>query len=359
MSGEVKTACSVFKGAQVRYRRRPHAPDHVDDLDEIIDFHRALENSRIVSFEALSHCDYQGNMFGLQAYPGFLFAPSALSTDLQAELAYSAVSTYCEAPHVTNIDGIQPKTSEIDNSGGCSIWDLWKTELASPEQKQPKYYRCFRKLTWATLGYHYDWTARAYHEDAKSPMPDVLSRLGKLFATTALQILKASSTKPLPAKDDVSYEATACIVNYYNSKSIMGGHRDDLEQAISKPIVSISLGRPAVFLLGGKTVDCQPVIPVIVRPGDVMVLGGDCRLNYHSMARLLPAQLSVSTTLTVRTSSVSKSHQVQLNDIVLDEESKVFRELKRNGEVNSLESFLSTHRININLRQVYNTTSEG
>eukprot|EP00957_Ditylum_brightwellii_P174320 13271547-Ditylum_brightwellii.AAC.1 len=66
----------------------------------------------------------------------------------------------------------------------------------------------------------------------------------------------------------------------------MGGHRDDLEYDFSKPVISISLGLPSIFLLGGKDRN-NYAVPILVRPGDVMVLGGDCRLHYHGMARVV------------------------------------------------------------------------
>ena len=62
----------------------------------------------------------------------------------------------------------------------------------------------------------------------------------------------------------------------------MGGHRDDLELDFTQPVVSISLGLPAIFLLGGDTKDCEPVVPILVRPGDVYLLAGDSRLCFLS-----------------------------------------------------------------------------
>ena len=43
----------------------------------------------------------------------------------------------------------------------------------------------------------------------------------------------------------------AALVNYYSAGDTLGGHCDDVERDMSKPIVSISLGCRAVFLLGG------------------------------------------------------------------------------------------------------------
>lgn len=367
--GDKPTAGSVFKRTQARYRRRPDSPDRDNDLDEMIDFHRAaalLADERIISIEVPSTCDYKGKVYGIKPYPGFLFAPSALSPELQTALALAAVSTYCEGPHNTNIDGVPPKVSEVLNSS--SMWENWKREYSDGSVLERKLYRSFRKLTWATLGYHYDWTSRSYQVDAQSPLPKALARLGKLFGRTALRIMEVlSNTEPEATDHDDSFEATACIVNYYNSKSVMGGHRDDLEEAVTKPIVSISMGRRAVFLLGGKTVDSEPVLPIIVRPGDVMMMGGDCRLNFHSMARLLPVTttaLPTTASTTETATNVTTQHQVKFEDVFAgnDESPAACRVLLEGsrGELEALEAFLTHHRININLRQVYNTTaSEG
>lgn len=193
------------------------------------------------------------------------------------------------------------------------------------------------------MGYQYDWTARAYHEGAKSPVPVLLEELASLFATTALS---------LSGNDSTNFTASACIVNYYNTKSIMGGHRDDLELALDKPVISLSLGLPAVFLLGGKTKDDAPVIPILVRPGDVMILGGESRLFYHGMARVFPADVTLP--------SVSK-------DLVAPKPFQVTREsvLARSdcsgmeaatdvpaSDRKALEEYLRQYRININIRQV-------
>ena len=41
------------------------------------------------------------------------------------------------------------------------------------------------------------------------------------------------------------------LVNYYREGDTLGGHRDDVERDQSAPIVAISLGCDAIFLLGG------------------------------------------------------------------------------------------------------------
>lgn len=79
----------------------------------------------------------------------------------------------------------------------------------------------------------------------------------------------------------------ACLVNYYGGKAKLGLHRDEDETDFSAPIVSISLGDSAVFRLGGLA-RRAPVQKLTLASGDVLVMGGESRLRYHGIDRLLP-----------------------------------------------------------------------
>ena len=54
------------------------------------------------------------------------------------------------------------------------------------------------------------------------------------------------------------YIPEAAIVNYYPLGGSMGGHTDHYELDLSWPLVSISFGQTAVFLIGGKTRNVKP-----------------------------------------------------------------------------------------------------
>jgi alkylated DNA repair protein (DNA oxidative demethylase) len=78
----------------------------------------------------------------------------------------------------------------------------------------------------------------------------------------------------------------ACLVNYYGGKAKLGLHRDEDETDFSAPILSISLGDSAVFRLGGlKRRD--PVQRLTLKSGDVLVMGGESRLRFHGVDRVL------------------------------------------------------------------------
>ncbi|HJV61925.1 MAG TPA: alpha-ketoglutarate-dependent dioxygenase AlkB, partial [Albitalea sp.] len=62
-------------------------------------------------------------------------------------------------------------------------------------------------------------------------------------------------------------------------------HQDKDERDLRAPIVSVSLGMPAVFLFGGVR-RTDPVARVPLEHGDVVVWGGPARLRYHGVAPL-------------------------------------------------------------------------
>jgi alkylated DNA repair protein (DNA oxidative demethylase) len=65
----------------------------------------------------------------------------------------------------------------------------------------------------------------------------------------------------------------------------MSLHQDRDESDFSAPIVSVSLGLPAIFLFGGDTRTDKPQ-RVPLQHGDVVVWGGDARLRYHGVLPL-------------------------------------------------------------------------
>lgn len=77
----------------------------------------------------------------------------------------------------------------------------------------------------------------------------------------------------------------ACLINRYEPGSRLTAHQDRNEQDLGAPIVSVSLGLPAVFLFGGDTRTARSKrVPLL--HGDVTVWGGPSRLAFHAIAPL-------------------------------------------------------------------------
>jgi alkylated DNA repair protein (DNA oxidative demethylase) len=77
----------------------------------------------------------------------------------------------------------------------------------------------------------------------------------------------------------------ACLVNRYEPGARLTLHQDRNERDFRAPIVSVSLGIPAMFLFGGaRRADRRK--RVALEHGDVVVWGGPARLRYHGVAPL-------------------------------------------------------------------------
>ncbi|MGE5564567.1 MAG: alpha-ketoglutarate-dependent dioxygenase AlkB [Parcubacteria group bacterium] len=79
----------------------------------------------------------------------------------------------------------------------------------------------------------------------------------------------------------------ACLVNLYREGAKMGLHQDRDEADFRFPVLSVSLGDTAVFRIGG-TKRGGPTRSVRLASGDVCVLGGEARLAYHGVDRIVP-----------------------------------------------------------------------
>jgi len=82
-----------------------------------------------------------------------------------------------------------------------------------------------------------------------------------------------------------NYDPDACLINRYVAGAKLGLHQDRDEKDAWAPIVSVSLGLPAVFLWGGKRRSDQ-VRRLRVESGDIAVWGGPARFVYHGVAPL-------------------------------------------------------------------------
>ncbi len=81
------------------------------------------------------------------------------------------------------------------------------------------------------------------------------------------------------------FEPDACLVNRYEPGARLSLHQDRDEQDFSAPIVSVSLGLPAVFLFGTPSRKDRPQRHRL-QHGDVVVWGGPARLAFHGVAPL-------------------------------------------------------------------------
>lgn len=92
-----------------------------------------------------------------------------------------------------------------------------------------------------------------------------------------------------------------------------------------------SLGLDAIFLLGGASRE-DPVFPIRLSSGDMMIMSGPCRRNYHGVPRIIENSLPKP----LSSSSVN--------------EPKVNHDTDRDWLIAA--SLIQDARINVNIRQV-------
>jgi alkylated DNA repair protein (DNA oxidative demethylase) len=79
----------------------------------------------------------------------------------------------------------------------------------------------------------------------------------------------------------------ACLINYYSGAAKMGLHQDRDENDFAAPVVSLSLGDTCLFRIGGTRRN-DPTRSLHLASGDALVLGGEARLAFHGVDRILP-----------------------------------------------------------------------
>lgn len=115
-------------------------------------------------------------------------------------------------------------------------------------------------------GYRY----QAHHPETGAPWPAMPERLFAIWRTYG--------GYPHPPE--------ACLINRYRGKARLGLHIDQDEDDPLAPVVSVSLGDDAWFRLGGRA-RRDPTQRVLLRSGDVVVLGGPARFAYHGVDRIV------------------------------------------------------------------------
>jgi alkylated DNA repair protein (DNA oxidative demethylase) len=81
------------------------------------------------------------------------------------------------------------------------------------------------------------------------------------------------------------FRPDACLINRYEPGAKLSLHQDKDELDLDAPIVSVSLGLPAVFQFGGFQRSDRPDRHRL-RHGDVVVWGGPSRLAFHGVLPL-------------------------------------------------------------------------
>jgi alkylated DNA repair protein alkB homolog 1 len=254
------------------------------DLSDVLDFSVDDERS---SRRSLVSTSGTTETYAIDGHPGFYYVKNALSAEEQRTWVRAAVSELCEPPARTNFArelGELPSglwnAAQEDLMLFDGAWARPGREVKRGDAEERFFARhLLKKLRWATVGAPFEWTSRVYEPNVpRRAISDDLVKLTRRIARAA------------PEK--WTFDAQAGLVNYYQPGDTLNGHMDDAENNLDRPIVSISLGCPAVFLLGHENRDKSPTA-MILRSGDAVILGGESRKCYHGVPRVFASDESL------------------------------------------------------------------
>ncbi|KAK8617934.1 hypothetical protein V6N13_080836 [Hibiscus sabdariffa] len=356
------------------------------DLSEVLDFKFISElfNQKGELPPGVVHvnCGFERSVFGLENRPGFYFIPGAVTLDEQCKWIRESLANFPQPPNRTNHNVIYGTISNLfaaakeckifveeersnndldsDSSGSvsngdCGRWTFHEEDIARSRGKTCKLVPAsvlLRKLRWSTLGLQFNWSNvgihsfslastcifcwgdvyclfRAHGADRIATGQDFrqnydVSLPHKKIPDALCQLAKRMAAPAMPVGEEFLPEAA--IVNYFGSGDTLGGHLDDMEADWSKPIVSMSFGCKAIFLLGGKSREDEP-LAMFLRSGDVVLMAGEARECFHGVPRIFTDEENAEIT--------------PLESQFSDEDDRCFL------------NYIRTSRININIRQVF------
>ncbi|XP_017226860.1 alpha-ketoglutarate-dependent dioxygenase alkB isoform X2 [Daucus carota subsp. sativus] len=306
--GDTESERTAFRKAEKIYKlyyqsntKKKKQPRAVD-LTQVLDFKSIVQlfnaNGQVppgVSLAAAPQFDRP--VFCLEKHPGFYFIPQALSVAEQCHWIRESLTSFPQPPNRTNHNAVYGSIHDLfiaakerkvlvenqnclkgllpdNNSLATDLayrWELSEEPSVTSRESTIKSISAstlLRKLRWSTLGLQFDWSKRSYNVDLPhNKIPDLLSELAKKMAAPSMSLGE-------------EFQPEAAIVNYFGAGDMLGGHLDDMEADWSKPIVSMSLGCKAIFLLGGKSREDEP-IAMFLRSGDIVLMAGEVRECFH------------------------------------------------------------------------------
>ena len=186
-------------------------------------------------------------------------------------------------PH-TLADGLFLFQSRLSAAEQRDMWALCRALAGGPVPMYTPTVRGGKKMSVGMLCLGKHWNGLTYQYEARRsdfdglPVPPIPPPLANLAAAAA-------------ADAGFDMRPDLCIMNYYTAEAKLGVHQDKDERpetiAAGVPIVSVSLGDAARFVVGGLSRK-DPLNPLILRSGDVLVMGGPSRLRYHGVTRIQP-----------------------------------------------------------------------
>jgi alkylated DNA repair protein alkB family protein 1 len=300
-----------LRAAEKKYQSRVPPPDYSDVLEAKCMQGEDVSVSCLVDGQELFMDRIK--VVKLDNHPGVFLLPGALTANGQRLLVQRLLTDTAKAPNACNLDThyvipecglwacfqealkgqdvLIPAKHEVEAvddvaegkppNGRRLIDDERNLDMSDKKPAPPSNTvksemasKLMRKLRWTNLGLLYHWTSKSYQLSERVPVPQDWADL---------------SCAVLSALDINGFRPESGIVNYYQLKSTLMAHVDQSEVA-QQPLVSVSLGHSAIFLLGGETRDIAPTA-LYLHSGDVLIMSGQSRKAFHGIPRILEKTL--------------------------------------------------------------------
>ncbi|ETO33570.1 hypothetical protein RFI_03532 [Reticulomyxa filosa] len=350
--------------SKVKKTRTTQEQKDKETLKNVVDFRNIEQNTEPNQSKIRSHTykspkgNKSGTFYEWSSISGLYIFPNYLNSTEQAYYVHTALKEFSTAPYnnMTNNDQslvtttIELEKKEEEKEEGGNKQNDKTGEIAKEKKIFTLWQKCvdandlslFEPLAWSNVGVQYDWTLRKYNTDVVThPIPqamiDVCTDICACLQTMNAENDRENSEENSDDDNDDSTPYTLAmvpqtsIINYYcaNTKRPMGGHRDAAEK-INAPLVSISLGCTAIFLIADGDEDIP--VALYLRSGDCLVMSKSARFALHAVARVIP--------------DTCPSELVTSLDALK-------KETKENAqEIELMKKYIVQSRLNFNVRQV-------
>jgi len=259
----------------------------VKELEASKDFEEVIWPGRSPGDSRLR--DQGGGKFAFVDIPGLFIVPRALCPCEQVNLITRCLSEYNLSPNRSSLDAhyVMPAGGLFDallearvSKRACEA--VVEKRAASGQDSDPQKVQLdetgaislMRRQRWTSLGIHYDWGNKVYALGLSShpAVPQSLTIWARWFMRHHF--------------DDEGWRPEGGIMNFYAPGDSLTGHVDRSEINRRAPLLSVSLGSPCIFLIGGHSREDR-VTPVLLESGDVLVMDGHARDCFHGVPTIL------------------------------------------------------------------------
>ncbi|EDO05341.2 hypothetical protein BBOV_I002590 [Babesia bovis T2Bo] len=213
---------------------------HSHELRPIVESY----NVHFLPLDPVSLRSTQASVYTFDGFPGLYLVRDFFTKEQCDALLLETLVDYINPPNNSNLYQNDPN-------------------VATPFWPSP----VFSKLRWATIGHMYDWGTRTYKGYTKFPG------------------LLVDVTRDLLSHFNEDYIPDAAIINFYSKAYFLRLHKDDAEET-DDSVLNISLGAPAIFMLGGTDHSTIPV-SFVVESGSVVLMADKSRFCLHGIVKLL------------------------------------------------------------------------